>query len=91
MLGLTSKAAKTWSIGSTKNSTSVDFEYFKDYIAVAGQPKPKIEINNAEIVFVGYGIQAPEYDWDDFKGKDLKGKILLMMNNDPAKPLGRPY
>ena len=83
MLGLTSKVAKTWSIGSMKKNTSVDFEYFKDYIAVAGQPKPKIEINNAEIVFVGYGIQAPEYDWDDFKGKDLKGKILLMMNNDP--------
>jgi Zn-dependent M28 family amino/carboxypeptidase len=35
------------------------------------------------VVFVGYGIQAPEYDWDDFKGQDLEGKVLLMMNNDP--------
>jgi len=34
-------------------------------------------------VFVGYGIQAPEYQWDDFKGTDLAGKILVMMNNDP--------
>jgi hypothetical protein len=41
------------------------------------------EIRDAEIVFVGYGIQAPEYEWDDFKGQDLKGKVLLIMNNDP--------
>ncbi len=84
MLGLTSSAAKTWSIGSAKaGSPTVDFQFFKDYIAVAGRPKAKIDIKNAEIVFVGYGIQAPEYQWDDFKGQNLKGKILLMMNNDP--------
>ena len=84
MLGLTSVAAKTWSIGSAKNgSNPIEFQYFKDYIAVAGRPKAKIDVNHAEIVFVGYGIQAPEYQWDDFKGKDLQGKILLMMNNDP--------
>ena len=34
-------------------------------------------------MFVGYGIQAPEYQWDDFKGVDLKGKVLVMLNNDP--------
>ena len=55
---------------------------------------------NAELVFVGYGIQAPEYQWDDFKGMDLKGKVLVMLNNDPglgpealrrqAPPLLRP-
>ena len=83
MLGLTSNAAKTWSIGSMDKSSSVEFQYFKDYIAIAGRPKSKMDVVNAEIVFVGYGIQAPEYQWDDFKGKDLKGKILLMMNNDP--------
>ncbi len=84
MLGLTSAPAKTWKIASAdKSGEPAEFQFFKDYIAVAGQPKAKIEINKAEIVFVGYGIQAPEYQWDDFKGKDLKGKILLMMNNDP--------
>ena len=40
-------------------------------------------MKDAEVVFVGYGIQAPEYGWDDFKGVDLKGKVLLMMNSDP--------
>ncbi len=84
MLGLTSSPAKTWSIGSVgKRDAPIEFQFFKDYIAVAGHPRAKIKINDAEIVFVGYGIQAPEYEWDDFKGKDLKGKILLMMNNDP--------
>ena len=84
MLGLTSTAAKTWSIGSkSSGAAKVNYEFFKDYIAVAGRPQAKIELRDAEIVFVGYGIQAPEYQWDDFKGKDLKGKVLLMMNNDP--------
>ena len=83
MLGLTSNAAKNWSIGSVGGAGKVNFEFFKDYIAVAGRPQAKIEIRDSEIVFVGYGIQAPEYQWDDFKGKDLKGKVLLMMNNDP--------
>ena len=41
------------------------------------------KLDDAEVVFVGYGIVAPEYEWDDYKGADLKGKVLLMMNNDP--------
>lgn len=89
MLGLTSKAAKTWTIRSSKNGADpLEFQFFKDYIAVAGRPKAKIDISNAEIVFVGYGIQAPEYQWDDFKGANLKGKLLLMMNNDPESDPG---
>ena len=50
--------------------------------AAACRPR-RAPIKNAEVVFVGYGIQAPEYGWDDFKGQDLKGKVLLMLNNDP--------
>jgi Zn-dependent M28 family amino/carboxypeptidase len=83
MLGLTSTPEKTWTFRKTGQSTGVEFKYFDDFIAVAGRPEPKVDLKNAEIVFVGYGIQAPEYQWDDFKGQDLKGKILLMMNNDP--------
>ncbi|HEU4591104.1 MAG TPA: M28 family peptidase, partial [Steroidobacteraceae bacterium] len=40
-------------------------------------------IKDAELVFVGYGIDAPEYRWNDFKGVDVKGKVLVMLNNDP--------
>ena len=45
---------------------------------------------HAEVVFVGYGARAPEYRWDDFKGMDLKGKILLMLVNDPPALPGEP-
>jgi len=55
----------------------------EDFVAAAGDQQPESRIENAEIVFVGYGIVAPEYRWDDYKGADLRGKILLVMNNDP--------
>jgi Zn-dependent M28 family amino/carboxypeptidase len=55
-----------------------------NYVFASGKPQEKVAIDKAEVVFVGYGIQAPEYQWDDFKGADLKGKVLLMMNNDPS-------
>jgi hypothetical protein len=54
-----------------------------DTMLVAGRPAEKISIDDAELVFVGYGIQAPEYNWDDFKSADVRGKILVIMNNDP--------
>lgn len=82
MLGLTSTPDKRWELQSKKGE-SIQFEYFKDFIAVAGKPEAEISIKDAELVFVGYGIQAPEFRWDDYKGMDLKGKILVMMNNDP--------
>lgn len=84
MLGITSEPDKQWVFGPTKaRQDRLELKYFDDFIAVSGRPNPSISISNAEIVFVGYGIQAPEYQWDDFKGMDLRGKILLMMNNDP--------
>jgi Zn-dependent M28 family amino/carboxypeptidase len=54
-----------------------------NFVAFSGVQKPTTKIENAEIVFVGYGIVAPEYQWDDYKDTDLSGKVLLMMNNDP--------
>ena len=42
-----------------------------------------VDLRNAPIVFVGYGVEAPEYGWDDFKGEDVTGKVLLFLNNDP--------
>ncbi len=61
----------------------LSLKYSDDFIAVAGSQVPTSKLENAEVVFVGYGIQAPEYQWDDFKGLDVKGKVLLVMNNDP--------
>lgn len=55
-----------------------------DYTAEAGRAEESVRWQDAEIVFVGYGITAPEQRWDDYKGADLRGKVLLVMNNDPA-------
>jgi Zn-dependent M28 family amino/carboxypeptidase len=55
----------------------------ENFVAVSGVQKPESKIDAAEIVFVGYGIVAPEYRWDDYKDADLRGKVLLFMNSDP--------
>lgn len=59
------------------------FQWREDYVGGSGVQAPHVVIENAEVVFVGYGIRAPEFQWDDFKGADLRGRILLIMNNDP--------
>jgi len=58
-------------------------KYRDDFVAWTRHVSPSVAVDNAELVFVGYGIEAPEYSWDDFKGRDLSGKILVMLVNDP--------
>ncbi|HYM34640.1 MAG TPA: M28 family metallopeptidase [Steroidobacteraceae bacterium] len=81
VVGIKGVLPKTWTFahGSKKRA----LKYWDEYIGSSGVQAPTSEIKNAELVFVGYGIQAPEYQWDDFKGMNLKGKVLVMMNNDP--------
>lgn len=55
----------------------------EEFIAASGVQAPAATLEDAELVFVGYGIEAPEYDWDDYKGVDVTGKVLVMLNNDP--------
>jgi Zn-dependent M28 family amino/carboxypeptidase len=54
-----------------------------DYVAYDETQRPSDDID-ADIVYVGYGIQAPEYQWDDYKGVDVRGKVLLMLVNEPS-------
>jgi Zn-dependent M28 family amino/carboxypeptidase len=81
IVGITSQVPKTWEL-KTGNQT-VALKYWDDFIGTSGVQEPAAALRNAELVFVGYGIQAPEYQWDDFKGMDLKGKVVVMLNNDP--------
>ncbi len=62
---------------------TLELELRKDFVAFSGVQEPAARIAGAELVFVGYGIVAPEYRWDDYKGADVAGKVVLMMNNDP--------
>jgi Zn-dependent M28 family amino/carboxypeptidase len=55
----------------------------EDMVAVTMRPVDRVAIAEAPLVFVGYGVSAPERQWDDFKGVDLKGKIAVVLVNDP--------
>ncbi|MGP8032651.1 MAG: M28 family peptidase [Steroidobacteraceae bacterium] len=81
IVGLRTQLPRTWSFQG--KSGHADLTLRDDYIGVSGLQSDSVSIDDAELVFVGYGIQAPEYHWDDFKGAKLAGKILVMMNNDP--------
>ena len=81
LVGVNSSQPDTWTFEG--HGKSMTLKQWDQFIVGSGVQEPRAELSDAEIVFVGYGIQAPEYDWDDYKGVDLKGKVLLMMNNDP--------
>ena len=53
-----------------------------EYVAYDQTQQAQSDVD-AEIVYVGYGIEAPEYNWDDYKGVDVRGKVLLMLVNEP--------
>ncbi|MBI3577901.1 MAG: M28 family peptidase [Ignavibacteriales bacterium] len=71
------------SLDLKKGSKSMKLKFIDDFVAYTGVYQPAIDLKDVEVVFVGYGIEAPEQQWDDYKGVDLRGKILLMLNNDP--------
>jgi hypothetical protein len=64
----------------------IDLKYSDDFVASSARLHPEIKINNSEVVFVGYGVVAPEYGWDDYKNVDVRGKTLLMLIGDPPIP-----
>lgn len=59
----------------------------RDWVAVSRRQVPRVDVDGSELVFVGYGIEAPEYDWDDYKGVDVRGKTVVMLVNDPPVKL----
>jgi Zn-dependent M28 family amino/carboxypeptidase len=68
--------------GAAANVKPIDLKPLDDYVAYDQTQQAESNID-AGIVFVGYGIEAPEYNWDDYKGVDVKGKVLLMLVNEP--------
>src|SRR5881398_1084191 len=65
---------------------TIDLKYPDDFIASSARLQPEIRIDNSDVVFVGYGVVAPECGWDDYKGVDVRGKTLLMLIGDPPVP-----
>ena len=62
----------------------IAFEYPKNYVASSRKTQTNIELKNSQLVFVGYGINAPEYQWNDYKNIDVKGKTVVVLVNDPG-------
>ncbi|MEE4452395.1 M28 family metallopeptidase [Novosphingobium resinovorum] len=59
------------------------FAFGTDYVAASYRVTPKAEVRDSELVFVGYGINAPELGWNDYAGLDMKGKTAVILVNDP--------
>src|SRR6185295_10352010 len=81
IVGVTAKTPSSWSFKG--KGGNVDLKWSADYIGASGVQTDTAKFDDAQVVFVGYGIEAPEFQWDDFKGTDVKGKVLMMLNNDP--------
>jgi len=80
LVGMTPQPAFSWG----KPGNAPDTLAYRDaFVAWAERPEADVSATG-EVVFVGYGIRAPEWQWDDFKGADLQGKVLLMLVNDPG-------
>ena len=66
-----------------RKGTATPLAFGTDIYVSTLQPKDRAVVENAPLVFVGYGVSAPERGWDDFKGQDLKGKVAVFLINDP--------
>jgi Zn-dependent M28 family amino/carboxypeptidase len=82
LAGITTAPAASFTVGG--KTTKLKFP--DDYVASSARLQPEVKAENSDVVFVGYGVVAPEYGWDDYKGIDVRGKTILMLINDPAIP-----
>jgi Zn-dependent M28 family amino/carboxypeptidase len=81
LVGITVKNSPTLTFA--KGGTTKQLKWRTDYVAWTKHVAPTAALDKSELVFVGYGTEAPEYKWDDFKGVDVAGKTLVMLVNDP--------
>ncbi len=79
LIGFRSAPTASFNIGGK----TIRLRYPDDYVAVSRHDTSEIDVTNSDLVFVGYGVEAPEYRWSDFRGKDMHGKTLIMLVNDP--------
>ena len=81
LVSVNTKQPASWTFDLGEES--ITFKQWDDFMLRSGIQEERAEVTDAEVVFVGYGIDAPEFDWNDFKDIDVNGKVLLIMNNDP--------
>ena len=84
LVGITADPAMTLTLRG--HGRTVPLRYREEFVAWTRHMVDQVELADAELVFVGYGVQAPEFEWDDFKGIDVRGKTLVVLINDPPVP-----
>jgi Zn-dependent M28 family amino/carboxypeptidase len=82
LAGIKSEPRMSFIIGDK----TIDLKYADDFVASSARLQSQIKIDKSDVIFVGYGVVAPEYGWDDYKGIDVRGKTLLMLIGDPPVP-----
>jgi Zn-dependent M28 family amino/carboxypeptidase len=82
LVEITGTPSEKMMISGGKDALTLD--YLTDFVALTQKIVPEVELNNSELVFAGYGIVAPEYGWNDYKGIDWKGKTAVVLINDPG-------
>ena len=82
LVGYTSRPTATVTAGGKPFSLNSP----ADFVAGSRHDRAETKVDNTDVVFVGYGVVAPEYSWDDYKGMDVKGKTVIMLVNDPQVP-----
>jgi Zn-dependent M28 family amino/carboxypeptidase len=85
LVGMQSAEAQPFTV--TKGSQKETFKWGDDIVPWTKRVTDSASINNSDMVFVGYGVTAPEYQWDDFKNVDVKGKTIVVLINDPQVPV----
>jgi Zn-dependent M28 family amino/carboxypeptidase len=80
LIGYTSRPTGRFTAGGR----TIGLEFPTNFVANSRHNRAETKVENSDVVFVGYGVQAPEYGWDDYKGLDVRGKTVLMLINDPA-------
>jgi hypothetical protein len=79
LVGVRSETAGSIAVGGS----TLPLRFPENFVGVSYRDGDRVEVTGSEVVFVGYGVQAPEYDWDDYKGRDMTGKTLVMLVSDP--------
>ncbi len=78
----------TTKIDLSAGGKSVPFAYLDDFVHDYPRLVPKVRVPSAEVVFAGYGITAPQFQWDDYKNTDVRGKLVLVLSGEPSRQLG---
>jgi Zn-dependent M28 family amino/carboxypeptidase len=85
MVGITADPAAELVFADPANGKQTTLKYGDEFVAWTKHEEPTVSMD-ADMIFVGYGVVAPEYKWDDYKGVDVKGKVLVVLINDPPVP-----